>query len=90
MEVLPALREQNVSVFILSKECDTEGMEALLDKMETTSDEPLAPALRSNVTMATPAVYIFTSGTTGALLSDLMMNIMTLSNNCDLTLQCKS
>ncbi|XP_041917731.1 very long-chain acyl-CoA synthetase-like [Alosa sapidissima] len=65
VEVLPTLREQNVSVFILSKECDAEGMEALSDKMANASDKPVPPAFRSNVTMGSPALYIYTSGTTG-------------------------
>uniref|UniRef100_A0A0E9X6S9 long-chain-fatty-acid--CoA ligase n=1 Tax=Anguilla anguilla TaxID=7936 RepID=A0A0E9X6S9_ANGAN len=64
-EVLPALREQNISVFILSEECNTLGIETLTDKINYASDEPLSPDLRSNVTMGSPAVYIYTSGTTG-------------------------
>ncbi|KAJ8340397.1 hypothetical protein SKAU_G00350300 [Synaphobranchus kaupii] len=64
-EVLPALREQNISVFILSEECNTVGIETLTDKINHASDEPLLPDLRSNVTMDSPGVYIYTSGTTG-------------------------
>ncbi|XP_035250821.1 very long-chain acyl-CoA synthetase-like isoform X2 [Anguilla anguilla] len=64
-EVLPTLREENVSVFLLADECDTEGMESLADKIDQASDEPLSPALRSNVTVGSPALYIYTSGTTG-------------------------
>lgn len=65
VEVLPALREQKVSVFLLSKECDTEGIEAITEKIEKASDEPIPPALKSNLTIKSPAVYIYTSGTTG-------------------------
>ncbi|XP_061077682.1 long-chain fatty acid transport protein 2-like [Conger conger] len=64
-EVLPTLREQNISVFLLAEECDTEGMESLADKIEEASDEPLSSALRANVTIGSPALYIYTSGTTG-------------------------
>uniref|UniRef100_A0AAY4DMR7 long-chain-fatty-acid--CoA ligase n=1 Tax=Denticeps clupeoides TaxID=299321 RepID=A0AAY4DMR7_9TELE len=64
-EVLPTLLEQNISVFILSKDCNTPGIETLLDKMEQASDEPISPELRSKVTMVSPAVYVYTSGTTG-------------------------
>ncbi|KAG7468095.1 hypothetical protein MATL_G00139120 [Megalops atlanticus] len=64
-EVLPTLREQNVSVYILSKNCDTLGIESLADKIEEASDEPLSPDLRFNVTMKSAALYIYTSGTTG-------------------------
>ncbi|XP_041917732.1 very long-chain acyl-CoA synthetase-like [Alosa sapidissima] len=65
VEVLPALQEQNVSVFILSKECDTEGIETLSDKIDAVSDEPVPLALNSNLTIKSPALYIYTSGTTG-------------------------
>ncbi|KPP73890.1 very long-chain acyl-CoA synthetase-like, partial [Scleropages formosus] len=40
-EVLPTLREKNVIVFVLAEECDTEGMESLLDKVHTASEEPV-------------------------------------------------
>ncbi|KAG7468096.1 hypothetical protein MATL_G00139130 [Megalops atlanticus] len=40
-------------------------MESLADKIEEASDEALSPHLRSNVTMRSPAVYVYTSGTTG-------------------------
>ncbi|KAL2088892.1 hypothetical protein ACEWY4_015791 [Coilia grayii] len=65
LEVLPALKEQNVSVFILSKDCDTGDMESLADKIEKASDEPLSPAPKTNLTIKSPAMYIYTSGTTG-------------------------
>ncbi|XP_028812126.1 very long-chain acyl-CoA synthetase-like isoform X1 [Denticeps clupeoides] len=64
-EVLPTLLEQKASVFILSKECNTAGLQTLVDKIEEASNEPISPELRSNVTMGSPAVYIYTSGTTG-------------------------
>ncbi|KAJ8393095.1 hypothetical protein AAFF_G00067780 [Aldrovandia affinis] len=64
-EVLPTLREQSVSVFVLAQACGTEGVESLADKIARASDEPLSPALRANVTLRSPAVYIYTSGTTG-------------------------
>ena len=67
VEVLPTLREQHVSVFLLSKECDTEGIEALTDSIEKASEEPVSPALRSKVTMGCPSLYIYTSGTIGVL-----------------------
>ncbi|XP_035274835.1 very long-chain acyl-CoA synthetase-like isoform X1 [Anguilla anguilla] len=64
-EILPALREQNISVFILSEECNTLGIETLSDKISKASDKPLSPDLRSNVMLKSPALYIYTSGTTG-------------------------
>ncbi|KAJ8340398.1 hypothetical protein SKAU_G00350310 [Synaphobranchus kaupii] len=64
-EVLPALQEQNISVFTLSEECNTVGIETLTDKISKASDKPLSPDLRSNVKLKSPAIYIYTSGTTG-------------------------
>uniref|UniRef100_A0A3B5KJ69 long-chain-fatty-acid--CoA ligase n=1 Tax=Xiphophorus couchianus TaxID=32473 RepID=A0A3B5KJ69_9TELE len=64
-EVLPALREQGIRVFILSDHSDVEGIESLSDKLEKTCDEPLSPQLRANINLKTPALYIYTSGTTG-------------------------
>ncbi|XP_037546274.1 very long-chain acyl-CoA synthetase [Nematolebias whitei] len=64
-EVLPALREQGVRVFLLSDSCDVEGMESLSGHIQQASDQPLSPQLRANVNLKTPALYIYTSGTTG-------------------------
>ncbi|XP_029354200.1 very long-chain acyl-CoA synthetase-like [Echeneis naucrates] len=64
-EVLPTLREQGVQVFILSDDCNVEGIESLCDKIQQASDEPLSPQLRINIHLKSPAVYIYTSGTTG-------------------------
>lgn len=64
-EVLPSLLEQQVSVFILTDECKTAGVESFKDKMNLASSEPLPKELRSNVTTLSPAAYIYTSGTTG-------------------------
>ncbi|KAF4095279.1 hypothetical protein G5714_024357 [Onychostoma macrolepis] len=64
-EVLPALREQGISVYILTDHVTTEGMESLTDKIAQASDEPVPADLRANVTFSSPAVYIYTSGTTG-------------------------
>ncbi|XP_037546283.1 very long-chain acyl-CoA synthetase-like isoform X1 [Nematolebias whitei] len=64
-EVLPALREQGVRVFLLSESCDVEGMESLSDHIQQASDQPLSPQLKANMNFKTPALYIYTSGTTG-------------------------
>lgn len=64
-EVLPSLQQQGVRVFILSHECDLQGVESLSDKIQQASDEPLSPQLRAQTLPKTPAVYIYTSGTTG-------------------------
>ena len=64
-EVLPVLREQGISVYLLSEECSVEGIHPLSDHISQASDEPLSPNLRSNVTFRSAALYIYTSGTTG-------------------------
>ncbi|KAM6981437.1 long-chain fatty acid transport protein 2-like isoform 2-T2 [Aplochiton taeniatus] len=64
-EVLPSLLAQGVRVFLLSEDCDTEGIESLSDKIQEASDQPLSPQLRAKTNSKSPAVYIYTSGTTG-------------------------
>ncbi|XP_051545346.1 long-chain fatty acid transport protein 2-like [Myxocyprinus asiaticus] len=64
-EVVPALREQGVLVYILTDNVNTEGMQSLTDKIRQASDESIPADLRANVTFSSPAVYIYTSGTTG-------------------------
>ncbi|XP_077684508.1 long-chain fatty acid transport protein 2 isoform X2 [Eretmochelys imbricata] len=68
-EILPALKEENVRVFYLSRTSDTKGVDSFIDKLEVVSDEPIPHSWRSNVTSKTPAMYIYTSGTTGATLA---------------------
>ncbi|XP_071757562.2 long-chain fatty acid transport protein 2-like [Centroberyx gerrardi] len=64
-DVLPSLREQGVSIYLMAKACDTPGIESFSDKVEQASDAPLPRSLRSHITLKSPAVYIYTSGTTG-------------------------
>ncbi|XP_018521839.1 hsFATP2a_ACSVL_like domain-containing protein [Lates calcarifer] len=64
-EVLPMLREQGVSVYLLSGNCSVQGINSLSDKISQASDQPLSWALRANVHIRSTAVYIYTSGTTG-------------------------
>lgn len=64
-EVLPSLREQGVCVYLMTKQCDTPGVEGFSDQVEEASDTPLPQALRSDITFKSPAIYIYTSGTTG-------------------------
>ncbi|XP_071384834.1 long-chain fatty acid transport protein 2-like isoform X2 [Centroberyx affinis] len=65
-DVLPSLREQGVSIYLMAKECDTPGIESFSDKVEQASDAPLPRSLRSHITLKSPGVYIYTSGTTGS------------------------
>ncbi|ROL43850.1 Long-chain fatty acid transport protein 3 [Anabarilius grahami] len=64
-EVLPTLREQGISVYILTDHVTTEGMKSLTDKIKLASDEPVPAELRANISFSSPAAYIYTSGTTG-------------------------
>ncbi|XP_040891760.1 very long-chain acyl-CoA synthetase [Toxotes jaculatrix] len=64
-DVLPSLIEQGVTVLLMTKHCDTPGIESFSDKVDEASDTPLPRSLRSHITFKSPAVYIYTSGTTG-------------------------
>lgn len=67
-EVLPSLSDQQVKVFTLADKCKNAEMESFKDKMRQASCEPLSKDLRSQLTLASVAVYIYTSGTTGETL----------------------
>ncbi|CAJ0932839.1 unnamed protein product [Ranitomeya imitator] len=64
-DVLPALIEDGVQVFYLSKDSPTEGVPCLLDKIDAASKEPIPESYRSAIKPSSPALYIYTSGTTG-------------------------
>ncbi|XP_078113344.1 long-chain fatty acid transport protein 2-like [Sander vitreus] len=64
-EVLPTLREQGISVYLLSEACSIQGINTLSDKISQASDQPLSRDLRANVNIRSTALYIYTSGTTG-------------------------
>ncbi|KAK2920001.1 long-chain fatty acid transport protein 2-like isoform X1 [Channa argus] len=64
-EVLPTLKQLGVQVFLLSDDCDVEGIESLSDKIQEASDQPLSRQLRANINIKSAALYIYTSGTTG-------------------------
>ncbi|XP_070762784.1 long-chain fatty acid transport protein 2 isoform X2 [Enoplosus armatus] len=64
-EVLPTLREQGISVYLLSEACSVQGINTLSDKISQASDQPLSRDLRANVNIRSTALYIYTSGTTG-------------------------
>lgn len=64
-EVLPTLREQGISVYILSESCNIQGIDSLSNKISQASDQPLSRDLRANVNIRSTALYIYTSGTTG-------------------------
>ncbi|KAK0139026.1 Very long-chain acyl-CoA synthetase [Merluccius polli] len=64
-EVLPALLEKGIAVYLLSDACGTEGIVPLSEKIDQETDEPLPSDLRASVTIKSTALYIYTSGTTG-------------------------
>ncbi|XP_026233362.1 hsFATP2a_ACSVL_like domain-containing protein [Anabas testudineus] len=64
-DVLPSLLEQGVTVLLMTKHCDTPGVQSFSDEVDEASDAPLPRSLRSHITFKSPAVYIYTSGTTG-------------------------
>nr|XP_056720786.1 long-chain fatty acid transport protein 5 [Euleptes europaea] len=65
MDVLPSLRKEGVQVFYLSDDSPTEGVEALLGQIKSSSAEPVPLSFREGDTSKSAAMYIFTSGTTG-------------------------
>uniref|UniRef100_A0A8C4GGK5 Long-chain-fatty-acid--CoA ligase n=1 Tax=Dicentrarchus labrax TaxID=13489 RepID=A0A8C4GGK5_DICLA len=56
--------EHGVTVLLMTKHCDAPGIESFSDKVDEASDSPLPRSLRSHITFKSPAVYIYTSGTT--------------------------
>jgi len=64
-EVLPALLEKGIAVYLLSDTCATEGIVALSEKISQASEQPLSRDLRASVNIRSTALYIYTSGTTG-------------------------
>lgn len=64
-DILPSLQEDNITVWSLGRENSHPGVHSLLDKIEKSSQEPIAAKRRSVSCLKTPTLYIFTSGTTG-------------------------
>lgn len=65
-DVLPVLREQGITVYLLSNE-GAEGINALSEKISQAPDTPIPHSLRANIGVKSIALYIYTSGTTGNL-----------------------
>uniref|UniRef100_A0A673IDT2 long-chain-fatty-acid--CoA ligase n=1 Tax=Sinocyclocheilus rhinocerous TaxID=307959 RepID=A0A673IDT2_9TELE len=64
-EILPTLKEKGITVYLLSDERTTDGIQCIGQAIAKASDTPLSPSLRSNIHIRTTALYIYTSGTTG-------------------------
>ncbi|XP_067114307.1 long-chain fatty acid transport protein 6 [Osmerus mordax] len=77
-DILPSLREDNISVWAMKRESLCMDVQTLLDKMEQASDKPILPSLRSVSSLKTPILYIFTSGTTGLPKAAVITHIQSL------------
>ncbi|XP_044131793.1 long-chain fatty acid transport protein 6 [Bufo gargarizans] len=64
-EVLPNLQEDNISVWVMAAETTLPGVNTVLDKLDTVSDEPVPQKLRFVSSIKAATLFIFTSGTTG-------------------------
>ncbi|RVE74326.1 hypothetical protein OJAV_G00020840 [Oryzias javanicus] len=64
-DVLSSLTERGTTILLMSKHCDTPGIQGFSALVEDASVAPLPRSLRSHITYKSPAVYIYTSGTTG-------------------------
>ncbi|XP_026872928.2 hsFATP2a_ACSVL_like domain-containing protein [Electrophorus electricus] len=64
-EILPALKEKSVSVYIINNDSSTEDIKGIRQAITQASDDPLPRSLRANVNVRSTALYIYTSGTTG-------------------------
>lgn len=83
VDVLPSLSEQGVTVLLMTKHCDTPGIESFSDKVDHAADTPLPQSLRSCITFKSPAVYIYTSGTTGIrVIGFFLFFLIALSVSC--------
>uniref|UniRef100_A0A672SIZ0 Long-chain-fatty-acid--CoA ligase n=1 Tax=Sinocyclocheilus grahami TaxID=75366 RepID=A0A672SIZ0_SINGR len=60
-EILPTLKEKGITVYLLSDECTTDGIQCIGQAITKASDTPLSPSLRSNIHIRTTALYIYTS-----------------------------
>ncbi|XP_074850245.1 long-chain fatty acid transport protein 6 isoform X2 [Carettochelys insculpta] len=63
-EILPSLQE-DIGVWVMTKDCTLPNVNTLLDKLEAASEECVPVNLRSAKNLKSPVLYIFTSGTTG-------------------------
>ncbi|XP_066484201.1 long-chain fatty acid transport protein 5 [Tiliqua scincoides] len=64
-DILPTLKTEGIRVFYLSDDSPTEGLDALMGHVRSSSAEPVPVSFRAHVTAKSTSVYIFTSGTTG-------------------------
>ncbi|XP_043916744.1 long-chain fatty acid transport protein 6-like [Protopterus annectens] len=63
--ILPALQEDGIQVWVAAKQSCLPGVNSLLDKLEDEPDDPVPPHLLSQINLMSTFLFIFTSGTTG-------------------------
>uniref|UniRef100_A0A8D0HQD9 long-chain-fatty-acid--CoA ligase n=1 Tax=Sphenodon punctatus TaxID=8508 RepID=A0A8D0HQD9_SPHPU len=63
-EILPSLQE-DIQVWVMTKDPTLPGVITILDKLEAASEDPVPVKLRSVNSLKSSVLYIFTSGTTG-------------------------
>uniref|UniRef100_E9PXV4 Long-chain-fatty-acid--CoA ligase n=1 Tax=Mus musculus TaxID=10090 RepID=E9PXV4_MOUSE len=64
-EVLPKLLAENIHCFYLGHSSPTPGVEALGASLDAAPSDPVPASLRATIKWKSPAIFIFTSGTTG-------------------------
>uniref|UniRef100_V9KD18 long-chain-fatty-acid--CoA ligase n=1 Tax=Callorhinchus milii TaxID=7868 RepID=V9KD18_CALMI len=64
-DILPNIQENNISVWVMEKNCTLHGVNTLIDKIEEASEDPVPAPWRSQIHLKSTFLYIFTSGTTG-------------------------
>lgn len=63
-EILPSLQD-DIKVWLMTKESTLPRVDTILDKLDGASDDPIPDNLCFAKSLKDPLLYIFTSGTTG-------------------------
>ena len=78
-EVLPTLTAGEISLWTVDHSAPHDGFNSLLDKLDQVSEEPLPDPLKVNV--MSNFLFIFTSGTTGKVLSFHIIGLLCFKIN---------
>ncbi|KAJ7335641.1 hypothetical protein JRQ81_013582 [Phrynocephalus forsythii] len=76
-EILPSLQE-DIRVWVMTKESRLPRVDTILDKLEVSSEDPVPADLRIATNLKDPHLYIFTSGTTGLPKAAVISHLQTL------------